>query len=222
MTATVVIEQITGSSPGTYHVRDSNPTASHSGTRYMTSDQYDSALNTYPIPVPTNNNGVSGSYWVTHLLHITQAPDNYIKNVRYYISDWSNSSWQDWSLGTSSKMHPGLYIGISSSSISNAKTFTQGFPSSQYVQATGVEGSFGYFISSNHTYYHGIAGAISGGMTLVDDFDSLDNAYMVHSGQVVGNSTGYSNCIVTQVLVGSGATAGNKTDKTATFVYTEA
>jgi len=221
MVAVTRIEQITGPAPGTYHPRDSNPVAQHSGTRYMTSDQYDSALTNYPIPIPTNDGGVSGSYWVTHCLNVTTAPDTYIKNLRYYQT-WNTSSKEDWSLGTSSSWNPGLYIGISSSTIADARKYTQGFPTSQYVQATGVEGVYGNLISGNHTYYANCANPASGGMVLIDNFNSLSNAYMVQSGQVVGNTTGRSYCIVTQVLVGSGATAGNKDDKTATFVYTEA
>ena len=59
-------------------------------------------------------------------------------------------------------------------------------------------------------------------MVSITNFNSPDNAYMVQSGNVVGASTGRSYCIVTQVIVGSGATQGEKADKTATFVYSEA
>jgi hypothetical protein len=58
-------------------------------------------------------------------------------------------------------------------------------------------------------------------MIPITHFDNQTNALMVQSGQVVGAATGRSWCIATQVLVGSGATQGEKADKTATFVYSE-
>ena len=97
MAATVIIEQVTGAAPGAFHARDSNDVADKSGTRYMTSDQYDSSLTTYPIPIPTAANGISGSYWVTHCLNKTVAPDTYIKDVKYYQT-WTNSPCADWNL----------------------------------------------------------------------------------------------------------------------------
>ena len=212
MVATVHIEQITGS-PGseTYTYKDTT-----SGTRYYTADIPDKDSTAYPIPIPTNNNGISGSYWATHCINVVSAPSTYIKNLRYYQT-WNTSPKDDWSLGNGGD----LVIGISSSTISDARTFTQGFPSSQYDQATGTIGVCGDFISGNHAYYAACASPLSGGATTITDFDSVNNAYMVQSGQVVGATTGRSYCIVTQVLVGSGATQGEKVDKTATFVYSE-
>ena len=223
MAATVQIEQITGASPGTYTYKDNSGIAK-SGTRYMTSDQWDGSLTSYPIPIPTKYNGYSGSYWVTHCINVVSAPSTYIKDLRYYQT-WSTSPKVDWSLGDSNACSPDVYIGISSSTISDARTKTNGFPSSQYQQATGVEGAFGYLISSathGHSYYINAANPVSGGMVSITNFNSPDNAYMVQAGNVVGASTGRSYCIVTQVIVGSGATQGEKADKTATFVYSEA
>jgi len=114
---------------------------------------------------------------------------------------------------------------VSSASVSDAQTFTQGFPSSSYDQAAGTVGSFGYNLSGtgaeNHSFYSGCSSPMSGGASTITDFDSVDNAYMVQSGQVVGAATGRSWCIATQVIVASGATQGEKTDKTATFVFSE-
>ena len=229
MSATIVIEQWTGAAPGTPHTRDANAVASKSGTRYMTSDQYDSSLTTYPIPIPTTANGLSGSYWVTHCLNCTVAPDTYIKNVKYYQT-WTADPNTDWSLAggswtRSGKIGPGLYIGISSSTVADAKLLTQWFASGNYDEADGTEGTFGYVISTatnGHAHYLGCSSPASGGMVSIAHFSDLDNAYMVQSGQALGAATGRTYCIVTQVLVGSGATAGNKADKTATFSYTEA
>ena len=227
MTATVVIEQITGPAPGTYHPRDSNAVAQGSGTRYMTSDQYDSSLTNYPIPIPKNYQGISGSYWVTHLLKCTVLPDTYLKDLKYYQT-WNVDPVTDWSLGNpGSSLDPGLYIGISSSTVAEAKTGgSQGFPSGLYVQATGTEGVFGDLIKDSHTYYSTTcASPVSGGMIPINTFSDIDNAYIVHSGNFVTSADSTpkrSYAIVTQVLVGSGATPGNKADKTATFTYTEA
>jgi hypothetical protein len=176
----------------------------------MTSDQWDGSLSSYPIPIPTAGMGASGSYWVTHCLNVTVAPDTYIKDIRYYQT-WTSDPDTDWSLsnGVTGDPAPGLYIGISAnaSTIAEARIFSQGFPSGSYEQANGVEGTAGYLISSTtngHDYY------------------ADPSAYMVQSGQALGATTGRTNCIVTQVVVGSGATAGEKADKTATWVYSEA
>ena len=228
MVATIVIQQMTGAAPGEFHTRDSNAVADKSGTRYMTSDQYDSSLTTYPIPIPTAANGISGSYWVTHCLNCTVAPDTYIKDVKYYQT-WTTSPNSDWSLAgagwAGTGIGPGLYIGASSATIADCKILTQGFPSGSYDQSEGTEGVFGYRISTatnGHAFYLGATSPASGGMVSITHFDSLENAIMVHSGQSLGATTGRTYCIVTQVLVGSGATAGNKDDKTATWSYTEA
>jgi hypothetical protein len=226
MVATVIVEQIVGAAPGDYYYKD-NANAK-SGTRYMTSDQWNGTLTTYPIPIPTALNGISGSYWVTHCINCTVAPDTYLKDLRYYQT-WTTDPKTDWKLGSGQKageLKPGLYIGVSSASVANAKIYTQGFPSSSYEQATGSEGTFGYYISAatnGLTWYNALTdSAASGGMISITNFDSLANAFMVQSGQIVGAATGRSFCIATQVIVGSGAAAGDKADKTATFVFSEA
>ena len=214
MAATVQIEEITGTAGSeTYTVKNTSKFS-----RYFTEDTHASSQTTNPIPIPTNNGGVSGSYWKTHCINVTVAPSTYIKNLRYYIN-WAAhpSSTSEWDLG-----YKGDHvIGISSATIADARIYTQGFPTSQYDQATGVVGVYGDFISGNHSYYSAIATALSGGATSNYDFTTQGNAYMVQSGQVVGATTGRSYCIVTQVLVASGATQGEKADKTATFVYDE-
>jgi len=240
MVATVKIVQLTGTAGSeSYHVK-TNTGGEVSSTRYMTSDQWDGSLDTYPIPIPTTDSGISGSYWVTHCLQCTVAPSTYCKNVKYYQT-WTNSPKADWALGSSStanKIQPGLYIGVSSNSVAACRNYlsgSQGFPTGSYVQATGVEETFGYYISGfnvagangAHTYYSGAnrdGTPLSGGMVSISNFDSQANAICVQSGSFVTDGSvlpKYSYCIVTQVLVGSGATQGEKTDKTATFVYTE-
>jgi len=218
MVGVVQVEQITGdvASP-IYSYKTTTP--AKSGVRYMTTDNPDGSLTTYPIPIPTAANGRSGSYWVTTLVNVTGAPSTEIKNLKWYIN-WSArpSSTSEWHLG----LKGDHVVGVSSAAIADCKTMSQGFPSSQYRRASGSEGVYGYHISSNHGYYHDICSSpLSGGTCSTYAFNSQGNALMVQSGQVVGAATGRSLCIVTQVIVGSGALQGDKTDKTATFVYTE-
>lgn len=215
MAATVIIQEITGP----FNSETWTEKNTFTGSRYYTSDDFASGATTNPIPIPTNNNGLSGSYWKSHCLYISVAPDVKIENVRYYQT-WSVDPNTDWSLGTNGD----LVIGISSATVDLAREVTNGFPSSSYMQANGVEGTYGWWISGSnpgHQYYSGCTAPLSGGATTIADFDSLANAFMVQSGQVVGATTGRSWCIVTQVLVGSGASQGIADYKTATFVYSE-
>jgi len=218
MPAKVEIEQLTGGPPGseTYTVK----TGTESGTRYYTMDSNLSGSSLNPIPIPTSDGGVSGSYWVTHCINVTQAPTTEITDLRYYQS-WSIGPKKDWQLGSSNSWSAGLYIGVSSASLTAIRGSSNGFNSGSYCRASGTQGTSGYLISGNHAYYEAIATAMSGGWCPIDPFNSVTNAYMVQKGQVVAADTGRSWCIVTQVLVGSGAIQGEKTDKTATFVYSE-
>jgi len=214
MAATVQIEQVTGPAGAkVYTVKDQA-----TRTRYYTADESGSSLTTNPIPIPTVDSGVSGSYWATHCINVTVGPSTYIKDLKWYVTMTSSSIGEDWDLGTGGDM----FIGISSASIALARSITQGFSANKYDQAEGVEGSFGYFISTNHDYYISCSAPLSGGMTSTADFNSLANAFMVQSGQVVGAAgTGRSYFMATQILVASGAIQGDKADKTATFVYSE-
>lgn len=236
LVATTQIELLYGTAPGTFSARDANAVSAGLGVRYMTYDDgSNSAITTYPIPIPVAANGLSGSYYVTNCLNCTVAPDTYIKDIKYYQT-WTTSPCADWDLSGAGwagiKLKPGLYIGISGVTIAAARNVasgSQGFPSGQYDQATGGQGVYGYMISNavnGHSWYSGCANAPSGGMVSIMNFNSLANAFVVQSGNVIhngsSNSVGRTKCIVTQVLVGSGATAGNKTDKTATWSYTEA
>jgi len=208
MVATVEIKEITGSEASpTYTLKDdsSNP------SRYYTADIADSDSTAYPIPIPTT--GTNRSFWKSHCLDITVAPDTYIKNVRYYQT-WTTSPHDDWSLGTDGD----LIVGVSSSTVADCRTLSQGCPIANYDQATGTVGTTGDAIETTHSYYSATAGK----KMSITNFSSQNSALMVQSGQVVGNTTGKSYIVVTQVIVGSGATQGLKADKTATFVYDEA
>jgi len=217
MAATVQIEQVTGAAGSrTYTVKDTG-----TRLRYYTADESGAALTTNPIPIPTVNDGLSGSYWATTCVNVTAGPTSYIKNLRWYVTMASANMGLDWDLGTNGDM----VIGISSPTVASGRTYTQGFSSNQYDQSDGTVGSWGYFISgpTGHTFYSvSCSNALSGGATSTGEFNSLANAYMVQSGQVMGSgATGRSYFIVTQIVVGSGAVQGDKPDKTATYVYSE-
>ena len=211
MVATVEIKEITGpeASP-TYTLKDDSAHPS----RYYTADIADSDSTDYPIPIPTTSGSINRSYWKSHCLDITSGPSTYIKNVRYYQT-WTSSPHDDWNLGAGGD----LIVGVSSSSVSDCRTKSQGCPQSQYDQATGTQGTTGDPIETHHAYYKNCAGK----KMSITNFSSQSSALMVQSGQVVGaGETGKSYIVVTQVLVGSGATPGTKPDRTATFVYDEA
>lgn len=225
MAATVSVEQVTGTAGSRTYTTKS--TALNQVTRYYTTDSFAPSSANYPIPIPTAADGLSGSYWVTHCLNCTATGGmSYIKDVKWYITIAGATIGADWSLtGGGAKGHRGdLVIGVSSSTLAKMRaSSSQGISSSAYVQATGTQGSFGYFISSDtngHTYYKACAGS-GGGMVSTKHFNSLANALMVQSGNALVGTTGRTHFIVTQVLVASGATQGDKTDKTATFVYSE-
>ena len=208
MVATVQIKEVTGpeGSP-TYTLKDTS-----NKSRYYTADLADSDSTDYPIPIPTA--GTNRSYWKSHCLDITVGPDTYIKNVKYYQT-WTTDPNTDWALGTDGD----LIIGVSSSTVADCRTLSQGCPIASYDQATGTQGTTGDPIETTHTYYSATAGK----KMSITNFSSQSSALMVQSGQVVGaGETGKSYLVVTQVIVGSGATQGLKADKTATFVYTEA
>ena len=211
MVATVKIVEITGSEASPTYTEKS--TAAGSGSRYCTKDTASvSEAANYPIPIPES--GTNRSYWKSHCLDITSGPSSYIKNVKYYQT-WTNNPHDDWSLGTNGN----LIVGVSSSSVSDCITLSQGCSQSDYDQATGTEGQTGDAIETTHSYYSSCPGK----QMSITNFNSSDNALMVHSGQVVGaGETGKSRIVVTQLIVGSGATPGSKPDVTATFVYEEA
>ena len=77
MVATVQVEMMYGASPGSFKYKDTTA-ADKSGSRYMTSDQWDGSLTTYPIPIPQGANGISGSYWLTHCINCEGNTDIYL------------------------------------------------------------------------------------------------------------------------------------------------
>lgn len=218
MAASVQVEEVTGAF-GSEHFEVKNATGDTS--RYYTTDSYSSDATTNPIPIPNDTDqGVSGSYWKTHLLNVTSTPSEYIENIRYYVS-WTSHPSSQWSLGYGGDH----IIGVSSSTADDCRIHSQGFPSSQYDQAEGAEGEFGYFMSGGtgpHSYYDGCT---NGHYKSTWAFSSQGGALMVQSGMAIdatsGDTTGRTWCIATQVLVASGAVQESKTPVTATFVYDE-
>lgn len=217
MVATVQIEEVTGDAGSkVYTVKSTNEGVDSS--RYYTSDASGAALTTNPIPIPNDTGGgVSGSYWKTHCLNVTSAPDVRIENIRFYVG-WTSHPSSQWTLGYGGDH----VIGVSSSTIADCRIYSQGFSGDLYDQATGTEGTCGDFISGagsvNHTFY---AACTDGHTESLWAFSSQAGALLVQSGQAIGATTGRLYHIVTQVLVASGATQGEKADVTATWVYDE-
>jgi len=208
MPATVYIKEVTGSeSSPTLTLKDtSNP------SRYYTADRPESNLTDYPIPIP--DSGTNRSFWKSHCLDVTSGPSTHIKDIKYYQT-WDSSPHDDWELGTGGD----LIVGVSSNSESDWRTKTQGCPFSEYDQATGTEGTTGDPLETTHSYYSSTPGKY----TSITHFSSQSSALMVQAGVAFSSGeTGQSNLVVTQLIVGPGATPGLKDLKTATFVYDEA
>jgi hypothetical protein len=217
MVAGVRIEEITGDA-GSPTITTKSTNEGVDSSRYYTSDASGAALTTNPIPIPNDTGGgVSGSYWKTHRLYVYDAPSVRIENVRFYVG-WTSHPSSQWALGYGGDH----IIGVSSSTITDCRLYSQGFFGNSYDQATGTEGTCGDFISGagsvNHTYY---AACTNGHTESLWAFSSQTGALMVQSGQAIGAGTGPLYYIVTQVLVASGATQGEKDDVTATWVYDE-
>lgn len=226
--ATVQVEELTGGSagdPGYYTVKDDTGSAN---SRYYTADFSGGAATTNPVPIPNESaTGMSGSYWKTHCLNVTSPPSVRIENIRYYV-DWTTHPSSQWALCGGNTLGDHV-IGVSSSTLLDCRTLSQGFVSGSYDVADGSEGFYGNFISGNsnavddHQYY---AGCTDGHYMSTWNFNTQEDALTIYAGIWSGNSatparTGRTPCIVTQVLVASGAVQGQKTPVTATFVYDE-
>ncbi len=226
MVATVIVKEITGDAAS--QVYTTKTTDTDYTSRYYTADDPSATSTANPVPIPNVvNDGFSGSYWKTHCLHVSVAPSVRIENIRYYVG-WTTHPSSQWTLCANNSLGDHI-IGVSSATLSLARTDSQGFWSGSYDQANGVETEFGYFISGNtvggndHTYY---AACTNGHYESTYNFNTQSDAIMVYSGQWSGGSptparTGYTPCICTQVIVASGATQGSKTPVTATWVYDE-
>lgn len=170
--------------------------------RYCLADEADPANigTNYPIPVPDSGGGYNStdynySYWKSHLLKFSSWGSTEVQNLRWYTD-----GALDW--GTDVE----VLIGMSS----NSATVDNGMPSGNYQQASG-SGDSGYPIGDAHSFYS----PRSTGNAF--NFDSASPLW-IQSGTVLTDA-GYTNAVVTQVSVGTGASSGVKTDETFTWKY---
>jgi hypothetical protein len=199
MVATVIVEQATGGSDGTPGAENTIATS----TRLQTADQFDITDTTYPVPIPAA--GFNYSYWITVYLEITGGTFTQINNVRFY-SDGTIG----WNFGTGGELRRG-----------NRDSGDQGHAmNTEYDVATGTQGTTGHSIedgTNGHDFYNAqttktadVEGDTSGAPATVDS----------------GNHTIAEKCkaIVLQVKLdtaGNGASQGEQTDETLTFMYDE-
>jgi hypothetical protein len=194
MVATVNVEEGNGSGP-TWTVITSG--------RYCTRDAYNPGDND-PCVVPTSN--LNRSYWKSHRIAWTGIGTK-ISQVRWYTS---GNVAKNWATGTNG----GLFVCIKSAGTS------MGCPTGNYDQATGTPGETGdnvddvtvghaYYKSgtSNHNVPVNADTYVSATPLLVDDTEYTTNTHSYH--------------VVTQVVLGTDATQGDKPSETFTFRYNE-
>ncbi len=194
MVATVVVKEYNGATPGV-------ATTITQG-RYCTMDSYNPGLSN-PCVVPSAD--VNYSYWKHH--NIAFSGDfTQISNIRWYTSGTIASSW---ALGTDGY----LAVGIKS-------TGDNGCPIASYVQATGTQGTTGNFmdnVTNGHTYYK----SGSSNYAAPNDADDYTSAATLLIDSTAYTSAGSSKCVVTQVVIDTDATQGDKASETLTFRYDE-
>ena len=193
MVATVTVVEITGSGPTYTTITDR--------VRLFTADQpttQGSPQTSYPVPIPPSS--FNYSYWKAICLNLAGS-DFTITNIRHY-SDGAIG----WNFGASGALLRGA-----------RDAGDQGCPDGSYVQASGTQGTTGYYIgdgSNGHTYYKSqstptvnINGDTSGSPATIDS-----------TTHTVAERTKH---VVLQVKVGSDATQGTQTAETLTWKYDE-
>lgn len=168
--------------------------------RYCTADMYNPG-SAHPCIVPPT--GTNYSYWKSHRL-AWSGIGTQISNIKWYGP--GGTIKDDWGLGTGG----GVVVGKKSSG-------DNGCPDGNYQQAAGTQDTTGYYMdddTNGHAYYKGAAGEV----VSIDTYTS-SNALQVDS--TVYTTNGHSKHVVTQVVIGSDATQGDKSDKTFTFQYDE-
>jgi hypothetical protein len=206
MTATVVIQEVTGTSV-TYQTVTNR-------VRLMTIDaatNQTTAQTSNPVIIPKDaTSGYGGlaynySFWKSVCLDITGS-GFIITNINHYSNGDITGTW---TFGANGALNRGSITGSKGS-------VAQGCPTANYAQATGVIGTSGDPIDdagAGHPYYKSSGGVadvnddLSGSLALIDD-----TAYSTAS---------KSNMIVLQVKVQNTGTQGTQTAKTLTWQYDE-
>jgi hypothetical protein len=194
MVATVNVKEYNGVAPGTDTVITQG--------RYAAMDSYNPGLSN-PCVVPSAD--LNYSYWKTH--NVAFSGDfTQISNIRWYTSGNVKTSW---ALGTDG----GLFVAVKS-------TGDNGCPIASYAQAVGVQGTSGYPIddvTNGHSYYK--SGSPNHAVPVNADTYVSASTLLVDSGPYTTAAS--SKCVVTQVVIDTDATQGDKASESCTFRYDE-
>lgn len=190
MTATVVIQEGNGASVTWTTITQG---------RYCTADTYNPGDN-YVCVVPTS--GFNYSYWKHHRMYASGSFTR-ITNIRWFTSGSVKTNWQ---LGTGGM----LLVGKRDSG-------DNGCPEANYAQASGVQGTTGYYIgdsSNGHPYYMSQS-------TPAVDADNYTSANPLIVDTSTYTAAFGSKAVVTQIKIAPDATQGDKPNETFTFRYDE-
>ena len=194
MVATVNVQEYNGASPGVATVITQG--------RYAAMDSYNPGLSN-PCVVPSAD--LNYSYWKTH--NVAFSGDfTQISNIRWYTS---GNVKKNWALGTDG----GLFVAVKS-------TGDNGCPIASYDQAAGVQGTSGYPIddvTNGHDYYK--SGSSNHAVPVNADTYVSASTLLVDSGPYTTAAS--CKCVVTQVVIGTDATQGDKASESLTFRYDE-
>jgi hypothetical protein len=195
MVATVSVQEYNGAAPGVATVITQG--------RYCTSDTYNPGLSN-PCVVPTS--GLNYSYWKTHNIAFS-GTFTQISNIRWYTS---GSIATTWALGTDGY----LAVGIKS-------TGDNGLPIASYEVAAGTLGTSGTWMDTSSSVGHSYYRTGSSNYAAPADADDYTSAstLLIDSGPYT--SAGASKCVVTQVVIDTDATQGDKANETLTYRYDE-
>lgn len=199
MVATVTVVELTGAGP--------SYTTITNRVRLFTADQATDQVTpqtTFPVPIPAAN--FNYSYWKHVALELAGSGFT-ITNIRHY----GTGSATGWTYGTGGALLRGA-----------RDSGDQGCPAGDYEQATGTQGTSGYYIgdgTNGHDYYKGqtaptvdAAADTSGSPCVVDNTSTYVAA-------------GYTKSVVLQVKVdtaANGSVQGTQTAYTFTWKYDEA
>lgn len=194
--ATVVIDELTGSSPDVQAVTKVRLFSADVATNQVTPQTTNSVV----IPAA----GYNYSYWKAVCLEITAGSGYSVTNITH-----KSAGDIAWAFGSGGQLRRG-----------NRDAGDHGCPDVSYQQAGGVAGTTGYAIEDatgvqGHAYYKAQT-------TPTADVNADTVAIVIDSGTYT--STGRTNHIVLQVkvdTVANGAVQGTQTAKTLTWAYDE-
>lgn len=195
MVATTNVEECNGAGAGTWTVITQG--------RYCTRDAYNPVLND-PCVVPLAD--FNRSYAKSHRL-AWSGTYTQISNIRWYTSGNIKTNW---ALGTG-----GMLL------VCKKSTGDNGCPTGSYDQATGVQGTSGNDVDDagvGHAYYKT---GTSNHAAPIDADTCLSGAPLTVDTTAYGPGGGHSKHVVTQALIASDATQGDKANETFTWRYDE-